>query len=211
MAIEITLQAEHRNVVGKKVRRLRREGWVPAVVYGPEVKAQPVQVPRKELVEAYRQAGTSALIGVVLGGKARPALIREVQYDPLTREVLHADIEFVDLNRPITTEVPVVLRGHSLVVDQGLAVLTHGVEEIQIRCLPTQVPEHIEVDLSVIARPDQAIRVGDLSLPEGIHVLTDPETVVVYTTSIRRLEEAEERAAREAEAAPAEAEQEEEE
>lgn len=206
MATEITLRAEPRDVVGKKVRRLRREGWVPAVVYGPQVKAQPVQVPRKELLEAYRQAGSSTLIEVVLGDKVRPALIRELQSDPLTQEILHVDLEFVDLNRPITTAVPVVLRGRSPVVDQGLGVLTHGVEEIEIRCLPTQVPAHIEVDLSVLTTPDQAIHVSDLSLPEGVHVLTDPDTVVVYTTSLRRLAEAEERAAKEVEAAPAEAE-----
>ena len=91
-------------------------------------------------------------------------------------------------------------------VEQGLAVLTYGVEEIEVRCLPAQVPARIEVDLSVITKPDQLIHVSDLSLPADVHILTDPETVVVYTTSIRRLEEAEERAAKEAEEAPEEAE-----
>lgn len=202
MAMEVVLQLEEREVVGKKVRRLREKGYVPAVIYGPDLESRPVQVGKKELLEAYHRAGTSALIAVRMGRQTRPALIREIQSDPVTQQVLHVDLEVVDLKRPITTHIPVVLRGHSPVVDQGLAVLTHGVEEIEIRCLPTEVPAHVEVDLSLLTRPDQLLHVGDLTLPAEVHVLTDPETVVVSATSLRRIEEA----AREAEKAPEEAE-----
>ncbi len=208
MEAGITLKAEPREVTGKKVNRLRLEGWVPGVAYGPDMKSVAVQIVRKELVEAYRQAGKSALIGVQLGRKAeaRPALIREVQRDALTHEIIHVDIEMVDMTRPITTTVPVSATGRAPIIDQGLAVLTHGVEELQIRCLPTAVPSRIEVDLSVLVRPDQAIRVADLQIPAEVHVLTDADTVVVYATSIRRLEAAEERATRAVEAPAEEAE-----
>jgi large subunit ribosomal protein L25 len=205
----ITLKAERRGVTGKKVKRLRREGWIPGVAYGPGMEALPVQVGQKELVEAYRQAGTSALIGVLLERQrqARPALIRDVQRDPIHHGIIHVDLELVDLHRAITTHVPIALKGNSPVVEQGLAVLTHGIDEIEIRCLPGDVPALFEVDLSALAQPDQSIRVSDLVAPEGVHLLTDAETVIVYATSLRRLEAAEEKAAKAVEVAEEEAEE----
>lgn len=186
---EIALQAERRKVTGKQVRRLRRSGQVPGIFYGPHMEPLPIQVSHKMLSEVYRQAGGSSLIQVVLDGNTYPALIRDLQRDPISQEILHLDLEQVDLERPITTQVPVILKGDSPVVEQGLAVLTHGLEEIEVRCLPAAVPAHVEVDISVITRPDQAIHAGDLSLPPGVHLLTDPKAVIVYTTPIRRLEE----------------------
>lgn len=192
----LTIKAQRRSVTGKKVKTLRAEGWIPGVAYGPEMDAQPIQFVRKELIEAYRQAGTSALVGLVVGRQrqARPAIIREVQRHPISLEILHVDLQLVDLNRPITTRVPVHLKGKSPVVEQGLAVLTHGVDEVEIRCLPTAVPAYLEVDLSTLIELDQSIHVSHLVVDPGVHILTDPETVIVYATSIRRLEEAEARA-----------------
>ncbi len=200
-----TLKAERRQVIGKKARRLRRDGWIPGVAYGPGMEALPVQVAQKELNEAYRQAGTSALIGVLLERQrqARPALIRAIQRDPISHEIVHVDLQLVDLLRSITTHVPVVLKGKSPVVEQGLAVLTHGINEIEIRCLPTDVPAHFEVDLAALTEPDGSIHVSDLTAPPGVHLVTDAETVIVYATSIRRLEAAEEKAARVVEAVEA--------
>lgn len=200
---EITLHAERRRVIGKQVRRLRRSGQVPGIFYGPRMEPLPIQVSHKILSEVCRQAGGSTLIQVVLDGNTYPALIRDLQRDPISQEILHLDLERVDLERPITTQVPVILKGDSPVVEQGLAVLTHGLEEIEVRCLPTVVPAHIEVDLSIITRPDQAIHAGDLVLPPEVHLLTDPKAVIVYTTPIRRLEEEEMPAEEAAPAGPA--------
>lgn len=204
MEMTTVIKAEHRNVTGKKVRRLRREGWVPGVAYGPDMEAMPIQVARKDLTAAYREVGTSALLGVLLERQKtpRPAIIRDIQRDALSLEILHVDLEMVDLNRPITTHVPILLQGESPVVQQGLSVLTHGIDELEVRSLPSAVPAHVVVDLSRLTQPDQAIRVSDLVLPPEITVLTDAATVIVYATSIRRLEEAEARA--EAKAAAAE-------
>jgi len=204
----ITIKAELRSVTGKKVRRLRQENWVPGVAYGPEMEAQPIQIARKELVEAYRQAGTSALVGLLMGRQkeALPAIIREVQRDPISLAILHVDLQLVNLARPITTNVPIHLIGKSPVVEQGLAVLTHGVNEVEIRSLPGDVPAHLTVDLGALIEVDQSIRVSQLVVPESVHVLTDPETVIVFATSIRRLEEAEARAEAKAAEVAAEAE-----
>lgn len=206
---EITLQAERRKVIGKQVRRLRRSGLVPGVLYGPRLEALPVQVSHKALSEVCRQARGSTLIQVMLDGDVYPALIRDLQRDPISQEILHLDLERVDLERPITAQVPVVLKGTSPVVEQGLAVLTHGLEEIEIRCLPAAVPAHIEVDISTITRPDQAIHAGDLSLPLEVHLLTDPKAVIVYTTPIRPLEEEEKPVEEAAPTGPVSAEEEE--
>ena len=194
MSTEITLKAQMRSVTGKKVRRLRQDGWVPGVIYGPNVEAQAIQIPRKTLLEVYREAGTSALIGVLLGRqrKPRPAIIREVQRDPISMEILHVDLALVDMGRPITAHIPIMLKGEAPVVAEGTAVLTHGVEDVEVRCLPSEVPAHIEVDLSTITRMDQVVHAGDLTVSEQVHILSDPETVVVYITPIRRLEEEEE-------------------
>ncbi|MGB9723680.1 MAG: 50S ribosomal protein L25 [Chloroflexia bacterium] len=200
---ETVLQAERREVTGKKVRRLRRSGWVPAVFYGPRMEALPVQVDRRALSELYRQAEGSTLIQVVLEGQTYPALIREVQRDPISQEILHLDLVRVDLERPISAQVPVILKGDSPVVEQGLAVLTHGLEEIEVRGLPAAIPAHLEVDVSVITRPDQAVHAGDLTLPPGVHLLTDPKAVVVYATPTRRLEEEEKPAEEAAPTGPA--------
>ncbi len=192
---EITLQAERRKVVGKPVRRLRRSGLVPAIFYGLRMEPLPIQIPHKTLNEVYRQAGSSTLIQVVLDGNIYPALIRDLQRDPISQEILHLDLERVDLERPITAQVPVILKGTSPVVEQGLAVLTRG--------LAAAVPACIEVDISAITRPEQAVHAGDLSLPPEVYLLTDPGAVIVYTTPVRRLEEEEKPAEETAPTGPA--------
>jgi large subunit ribosomal protein L25 len=195
METMVTIKAEPRNTTGKKVRSLRKEGWTPGIVYGLG-ESFPVQLAHKELVEAYREVGTSALIGLFLEHqkKARPAIIREIQRHPISLEILHVDFELVDLKRPLTTHVPIVFAGHSPIVEQGLAVLTHGLNEIELRCLPSDVPAHLEVNLALLTEADASIHVRDLVVPPEVQILTEPDTVVVYTTSLRRLEEAEARA-----------------
>lgn len=188
--MELTLKVQRREITGKKVRQLRRAGWLPAVLYGAGVESIAVQVPYNEAVEVYRRAGTSTMVGVLMERQRvpRPAFIREVQQDPISLRFLHMDLELVDPRRPITVNVPLVFVGESPAVRQGIGVLTHGVEEIEVHCLPANVPPHIEVDLSVLERPDDAIRVADLKLPPEVEVRTDPDTVVAYITAMRGVE-----------------------
>lgn len=195
MENEITLHVEQRTLIGKKVKRLRAEGWVPGIVYGRETESVAVQIPRADLVEAYQQAGTSNMIGLLVGRqrKPRPTFIREVQRDPLSLEILHVDLETVDLDRPITALVPIVLVGEAPVEEEGLGVLTRGVEEIEVHCLPADVPSRIEVDVSCLEQSNQVIHVRDLELPQEVEILTDPETTVAYIARLRPvIEEVEE-------------------
>jgi large subunit ribosomal protein L25 len=185
-----TLKVQRREVTGKKVRQLRRAGWLPAVLYGAGMESVPVQIPYDEAVAAYRRAGTSTMVGILMDRQRtpRPAFIREAQQDPISLRFLHMDLELVDPRRPITVDVPIVLVGESPAVRQGLGVLTHGIEQIEVHCLPADVPPHIEVDISVLAGPDDAIHVRDLKLPPEIEVRTDPATVIAYIAAMRGVE-----------------------
>ena len=126
----------------------------------------------------YRRAGTSTMVGVLMERQRvpRPAFIREVQQDPLSLQFLHMDLELVDPRRPITVSVPLVFVGESPAVRQGIGVLTHSIEEIEVHCLPANVP------------PDDAIRVADLKLPPEVEVRTDPDTVIAYIAAMRGVE-----------------------
>jgi len=154
----------------------------------------PVQIEQKELADVYREVGTSALVGLLIGRrkKAQPAIIREIQRHPVSLDILHIDLELVDMSRPLTTHVPVILKGKSPIIEQSESVLTHGLTEVEIRCLPTDVPAQLEVDLTILVDADQTLHVSDLMVPPEVEVLTDPETVVAYTTSLRQPEEEEE-------------------
>lgn len=191
MELEITMQAQHREIVGKKVRRLRRQGWIPGVLYGRGMDPTNVQVEERELKDVYRQAGMTALVGVFLESQAepQPVLIRELQRDAFGIDILHVDLEVVDLKQVITANVPIELVGKSPVEEEGEAVVARGLEEIEVECLPAEVPSRIRVDVSTITSFDQVVLVRDLEVPEGVKVLTEPDNAVAHVTTIRFEEE----------------------
>lgn len=184
MALE--LHAEERAVLGKKVRRLRHEGWLPAVLYGAARGGRPLQVRAKEAEEVVRLAGTSHLIAVRVAGEKEPiqALVRDLQRDPIRRELIHLDLYQVEMTRLITVEVPIVLVGEAPVVEQRVGILLQDTQSVEIECLPTDLIDVIEVDLSELTEVDQQITVGDLAFPPSIRVLSDPEEVVVRVSPL---------------------------
>lgn len=189
--MDITLKAKPRQIIGKQVRSLRREGWVPGIVYGRDIESTAVQLAVDEITAIYNQAGSSTMIGVQIEGhrKTYPAFIREVQRDIFTYALLHVDLEVVDLQRPMNAQVPIVLIGEAPVVEQNEGVLTQSLEEVEVHCLPTDVPSHIDVDISGLGSIDQSIFVGDLTMSEKVQIVTPPETVIVYITPLRPPEE----------------------
>ncbi len=193
---QMELSAHVRTVIGKQVRRLRREGWIPAVLYGPDAKSRPLQVPATEAEEVIDQAGTSHLITLSIYGESSPlqVLVRGLQRDPIRRNLLHVDFYRVEMDKPITMEVPIVLVGSSPVVDRREGILLQGKQTLEIECLPRDLIEAVEVDLSTLTRVDQQITVGDLVLPSSIRVLDDPNEMVVRITPLEVTEELEEAA-----------------
>lgn len=178
---EIILQAELRTVTGKAVKQLRRNGYVPAVVYGHRTEPVNLQVPERALRQALREAGTNRLITLNVAGLEEPkrVLVRELQRDVISRAMLHVDFYEVVMTERITAEVPIVLVGESPLVKSGQGLLFQGLDSIEIECLPGDLPPHVEVNLAELTALDQAILVRDLKLGEAIEILTDPDEVVV--------------------------------
>lgn len=184
---QIELQAAKREVIGKKVRQLRRAGMVPAILYGHNVDPLPLKVPAQVLSKVLRQAGGNRLISLRIdGGKVRTVLTKAVQRHPTSQALLHADFQEVVMTEKITAEVPIELVGQSPGMADGETLLIQGLDQLEIQCLPGNLPSSIPVDISQLTEPDQAVHVRDLSLDSDIDVLSDPEEMIVKLLWARR-------------------------
>ncbi|HEU5318770.1 MAG TPA: 50S ribosomal protein L25 [Chloroflexota bacterium] len=201
---DITLRAQVRTLKGKKVGALRRQGIIPANIYGRGIESLPIQVDVRAFRDALAQAGSSTVVDVHISddghadGKSHPVLIENVSTHPATGKVLHIDLRQVDLNRPVRAHVPLVLIGESPAVKNEGAVLMHPMDTIEVEALPRALPHEIQVDVSTLAEVDQQITLGDLRLPEGVTVEGDPTSVVAQVIASKMEQEV---AAEEAEAA----------
>ena len=177
----ILLDVELRNITGKAVRHMRQEGYVPAVVYGHRTEPVSLQVAERALRQALRVAGTNRLITLNVPGQETPkmVLVRELQRDAMSHAMLHVDFYEVVMTEEITAEVPVVLIGESTLVKGGGGLLFQGLDTIEVECLPGDLPQQVEVDLSSLVEIDQAVVVRELKLGDGVKVLTDLNEVVV--------------------------------
>lgn len=182
----IELAADRRTGAGKGVARsLRREGKIPAVLYGGGQSTLLSLSPSDLTKLLHSGAGENALIGLKVGGgqeKERLAILREVQHDPLTGKPLHVDLFEVALDRAIRLKVHVEVTGETpLGVKEG-GVLQHGIREIEVECLPTLIPEAVRVDASAL-KQGETVHIRDLQLGEGVRVLDDPALVVLSITT----------------------------
>ena len=201
------LAVEKRTVVGKKVKKLRKEGIFPANIYGKDIKSLAVQLPYKEFENVFKEAGETRLIDLEVDKETRPVLIHNVQLDYLTRTPLHADFYQVNLKEKVTTMVPIKTLGEPKAVSEKIGILLQPLSEIEVEALPTDLPENIEINVEYLAAIDQQITVKELKAPTGVTILTDPEQVVVKIAALVTKEAAQQAAAEQAavEAAKAEA------
>jgi len=178
---KVSLKVEKRKVLGKKVKKLRKEGILPANIYGKNVKSLAVQVSLKEFLPVYKKVGETGIVEVMVEGEKTPrhALIHNVQKDPVTDQLLHADFHQVSLTEKITANIPVELVGESPAVAQKLGVLIQPLSEVEVEALPTELPEQFTVDISGLKEIDQAITVGDLKPPTGVKILTSEKEILV--------------------------------
>lgn len=190
MAESETLRAKKREARGTKAcRRLRAAGQIPAIVYGHEQEPVAVQVAAEDLDRALRRR--SRMFDIRLGRKKESVLLRDIQHDALGDEVIHADFVRVAMDEAIAIEVPITLKGKPRAEH---AVLQQTLASLEVECLPSDIPEEILVpvgDLEV----GQSISVADLTMPEGVKVLADAETIVAALTLAAIEEEAVEEAA----------------
>jgi len=178
---QVELTAEKRTVTGKHVRQLRREGWVPGVMYGHGFEPVPLQFEERSLAHILSKVGGSQLIGINVKGDKQPemALVRDVQRDPIRGNFLHVDFYRVRMTERLTAEVPLVVVGVSPVIEAREGILLQGISAIEVECLPGDLVDAIELDLSDLVEIDQGIYVRDLAVPAGIDVLTDIDEMIV--------------------------------
>ncbi len=196
------LAVEERKVVGKKVSKLRKDGILPANLYGKNVKSLSVQVPYKEFEKVYREAGVTGIIDVSVGDEVRPSLIHNVQQDYYKHTLLHADFFQVNLKEKVKTMVKVITVGEPKAVSEKLGLLMQTLNEVEIEALPTDLPDKIEVNVEPLAVLDAQVTVGEIKAPAGVTILTDASQVVAKIGSLIS-KEAQEQAAAEAAAAEA--------
>lgn len=186
----LTLKAERRDLTGKKVKRLRAEGKVPAVLYGFKTENTSLAIDAKAFRRLYNKAGGSTLVNLEIDGQ-QPVqiLIQDAQLDPVTDAALHVDFFAVNMKEEVETEVPLVFVGESPAVEVQDGSLVTNLTELEIKTLPANIPSEIEVDITALKTFEDQIRVGDLKVPEGVEILTDPEIVVALVEEPRSEEE----------------------
>jgi large subunit ribosomal protein L25 len=175
---EVTLKAVKRDDTGKgSARRARAAGRVPGIVYGQGIEPIAIEVDRREFVTALRtDAGMNVLLNIEVDGSTTTALTRDLQTDPVRGSLLHADFVKIDLKQEVEVEVPVHVVGDSPGVKEG-GVLENPLFTLHVRCLPTDVPESIDADISGLNIGD-ALRVSELAEGREFHILNDPDAVV---------------------------------
>ena len=187
------LKATTRTLIGKRSRRLHRQGKLAAVVYGHATQSTPLELDRLEFQKVFVKTGRTHLVDLVVDGdRTEKVLVREIQTHPRRLGPIHVDLYQVDLTETIEVEVPVHLTGESAAVKRGDADILQPLHTIRVECLPSDIPEAFEVDLTPLEDIESELRVSDLQPPKGVKVLEDPEDLVVKIVHKREMKVEEE-------------------
>jgi large subunit ribosomal protein L25 len=211
---QLELKVNKREVLGKKVRFLRRQGITPVHLFGRDIKSEALQCDTNNLKSVLAEAGHTGLINLRIASEKKPrtAVVREIQLGLRPGELLHVDFYQVKMAEAVKVDVPIVLIGEAPALKNKENTLVHELIGLAVECLPSKIPPSVELDITILTESNQSIRVKDIELGKDVTVLSDPEQVLVRITSrqIGRVEEVEEvveevEAETEAEAAEAEA------
>ncbi len=179
------LTAEPRSTTGKEVKRLRRVGILPGIVYGPAIdEPQKIGIGVREFDRVFQTTGSTSLIELSIGDTMHTVFIRGVQRHPVRNSFIHAEFYAPNLNKVTEVTVPITTVGHPAANTDG--VLNHGRADVQVRGLPANIPQHLEVDLSKLKEIDDILTVGDLIPPAGVEILTPAEEMVVRLSAQQR-------------------------
>lgn len=181
---KIELSAQPRTVVGDRVRHLRTEGLIPAVLYGKNQEALNVQVERAEFDRVLKQAGESTLVYVSVDGKSYPTIIHDVAHHGLSGAPLHADFYKVNLDEKIKAMVPVVFVGESPAVKSLGGIFVRNVNELEVEALPSNLPHQIEVDISGLTEFGAQISIGDITVADAVLTADAGEIIASITEPI---------------------------
>jgi large subunit ribosomal protein L25 len=185
-----SLVAEHRDVIGKKVAKLRAAGRLPAVVYGHGEESTNVTVDAHDFEQLRRHSGANALVDLSIdGNKARPVLVHAVQVHPVNRRTLHVDLFLVRMTEELTVDVRLVATGEAAAVSEHGGTLLHPIESVRVRALPDHLPQSIEYSVESLVDFDATIHVRDLAIPGDVTLLTDGDEIIAKVQAPRVEEE----------------------
>jgi len=192
------LKAATRDLLGKSSRRLHGQGKLAAVVYGHNTKPTPLVLDRLEFQKVFLKSGRTHLVDLVVDGRTDKVLVREIQTHPRRLGPIHVDFYQVNLEEKITVEVPIHLVGESAAVKRGDADILQPIHSLRVECLPSDIPEAFEVDMTPMEEIESEVRISDIKMPKGVTVLIDPEELVVKIIKKREMKVEEEVPAAEA-------------
>jgi large subunit ribosomal protein L25 len=187
---KVVLKASPRTVTGKQVGAMRRAGKLPAVLYGHHIESTPIVLDAHETTLTLSRLTSSSLVTISLDGKEYPTLVRAKQRHPIKRHYLHLDFQVLSLTEKTHVKVAIELVGSAPAVKTHNAILVTGLTELEVQCLPGDMPERIVVDISGLMEPGDSIHVRDVQLPGEVEILTDLDEVIASAT-LGRLEEVE--------------------
>jgi len=191
MMDEVVIKANRRSVLGKQVSAIRREGKLPAVIYGHHIEPISIELDLKDTSKNLSGLAPSALITVEVDGEAHKALVREKQRNKITGTLLHVDFLAVSMKEKLRSEVYLEIVGVAPAIKDFDGVLVSGTDEVEVECLPQDLPERITVDVSSLAKIGDGIYIRDLIIPEGVKILDEPDTMVALIAAQAAEEEVE--------------------
>ena len=179
---KVVLKATKRDVVGKQVKAMRREGKLPAVIYGRHLEPISISLDAHTAGLALSKVSASSLVTIDVEGKEFPALVRERQRDYIKGNLTHVDFLAVDMNEKLRTSVGLAFVGVSGAVKDYNGILVHNLERLEVECLPGDLPERINVDISLLKQIGDIFRVKDLQISDKIRILADEEEPIAVVT-----------------------------
>jgi len=186
---QIQIQAKKREITGKRVKSLRNAGTMPAVLYGYNVPTQSIEISEKDFAKAFKIAGESTLVNLVVDGKPQSVLIHDVQNHYLHDQPIHVDFYAVNMDEKLKVDVQLHFIGEAPAVKALGGTLVKNTSEVKVECLPADLPSHFEVDISSLNTFEDVIRIGDIKIVGNVTILDNPEEVVVTVAPPRTEEE----------------------
>ena len=188
--MNIVVKSENRQGLGSNAsRRLRAQGFVPAVLYGEAMDSAPLVLSKKDIVEIMKlESGENTIFKVAVGAEAYDVMIKEMQVDPATDELLHVDLIRISMDKPVKVTVPVVHRGEPFGVKTEGGFIDFVTREVEVECLPRDIPESLSIDISEL-HIGQSFKVQAMAVPAGVKVLAEPGTVLVLVSLPHKEEE----------------------
>jgi large subunit ribosomal protein L25 len=180
---EIILKANRRTLIGKQVKAIRREGQLPAVIYGHHIDPISIVMDLRDTAKSLAGLAPSALVTVDVEGETHRALVREKQRNKISGILLHVDFLAVSMKEKLRAQVYMEIVGTAPAIKDFSGVLMTGSDEVEVECLPQDLPERLVVDVSGLAKIGDGIYVRDLVIPDGVKILEDPDTMVALITA----------------------------